>query len=139
MCTMHSFINQFTLNIIVIDLVKAVTTAIHVIEHQGIDTSSFHEQVRRMYSWDNVAIRTENIYLRFRPSSPVPLMERLRRYYGCGRFAGKLFCLLVIVDYLFWCVLEVLVPAHVIDKCPRFRGSEEEEKGNRGKSGKKRK
>ena len=45
------------------------------------------------------------------------LIERLKRYYGCGIWAGKLFCLCVIVDYLLYVILEICAPRSHIDIC----------------------
>ena len=43
------------------------------------------------------------------------LIERLKRYYGCGIWAGKLFCLCVVVDYLIYILLEIFAPRSRID------------------------
>ena len=37
--------------------------------------------------------------------------------YGCGIWAGKLFCICVIVDYLIFLVLEMFAPRSRIDIC----------------------
>ena len=44
------------------------------------------------------------------------LIDRLKRYYGCGVWAGKLFCLCVIVDYLLFVLLELWQPRDSIDR-----------------------
>ena len=49
-----------------------------------------------------------------------PLIERLRRYYGCGPFAGKLLCVLVAIDYLLYMFLEWLFPRSEIDIAHNF-------------------
>ncbi|CAJ0923590.1 5962_t:CDS:2 [Entrophospora sp. SA101] len=49
-----------------------------------------------------------------------PLMERLRRYYGCGVWAGKIFCVLVAIDFLLWRFLEWIFPESDIDIAPSF-------------------
>ena len=46
------------------------------------------------------------------------LIDRLKRYYGCGIWAGKLFCLCVVIDYLFFLFLEWWFPRENIDICP---------------------
>lgn len=43
------------------------------------------------------------------------LIDRLKRYYGCGIWAGKLFCLCVIIDYLLFIFLEIWAPRSQID------------------------
>ncbi|KAI7826332.1 phosphatidylinositol N-acetylglucosaminyltransferase [Kickxella alabastrina] len=44
----------------------------------------FHGLVKKMYSWHNVAERTERVYLKVVDAEEPPLIERFRRYYGCG-------------------------------------------------------
>lgn len=87
----------------------------------------FHRAVRKMYNWHNVAERTEHVYDRMISTPPVPLIERFRRfgrdemgfaavtcawlrYYGCGVIAGKLFVLLMALDFLLYTLLEWLFP-----------------------------
>jgi phosphatidylinositol glycan class A protein len=45
------------------------------------------------------------------------LMDRLKRYFGCGVWAGKLFVIVVVVDYLIYCFLEIMYPRAKIDLC----------------------
>lgn len=49
-----------------------------------------------------------------------PLIERLRRYYGCGVYAGKVFCMIIALDYLIWKFLEYLFPEDTIEKAIVF-------------------
>jgi len=80
-----------------------------------VKTEKFHEQVKSMYSWTDVAERTERVYEGICRGGRVGLMERLKRYYGCGVWAGKLFVLCVVVDYLILVLLEFLLPRGGID------------------------
>ena len=101
-----------------------------------------------MYSWTNVAARTERVYdgisgaisegefygyptdtmatptwsaIRGRSGiQSFALIDRLKRYYGCGIWAGKLFCLCIIVDYLIFLLLEMWYPRDQIDVCPNW-------------------
>lgn len=82
------------------DLVSATSRAIKEIRMGRVKTEKFHEQVKSMYSWTDVAERTERVYEGICRGERVGLMERLKRYYGCGVWAGKLFVLCVVVDYL---------------------------------------
>ena len=43
------------------------------------------------------------------------LIDRLKRYYGCGVWAGKLFCLCVVIDFLLYVFLEMWFPRANID------------------------
>ncbi len=100
----------------ILDLVKATSRAIESLRHSRVRTDKFHEQVRKMYSWTDVAARTERVYNHISNMYSLPLIERLKRYYGCGLFAGNLFCFLVAVDFLLLLCLQWLWPERKIDK-----------------------
>ena len=118
------------------DLVAATGKAIAALREKKVRTDRFHEQVKMMYSWTDVAQRTERVYdgvagmlseeefYGYYPSSTTQgragvqsfaLIDRLKRYYGCGIWAGKLFCMCVIVDYLLFVFLELWAPRASID------------------------
>jgi phosphatidylinositol glycan class A protein len=124
------------------DLVNVTSAAIAAMRRGEIRTERFHEQVRRMYSWTDVASRTERVYdgvtgtisqdefygvsdgeaedgwsaVRGRSGvQSFALIDRLKRYYGCGTWAGKLFCICAVVDYLLYVLLEFLFPRTQID------------------------
>ena len=80
-----------------------------------------HIAVRDMYNWADVARRTEVVYDAVAEKEVPPLIERLRRYYGCGKWAGKLFCALVGVDFLLWRVIEWWRPRSEIDLAVDFK------------------
>jgi len=123
------------------DLVVATGKAIAALRSNKVRTDRFHDQVKMMYSWTDVAERTERVYdgisgilseadfygydavdaaswsaTRGRAGvQSFALIDRLKRYYGCGIWAGKLFCLCVVIDYLLFSVLELLAPRDAID------------------------
>ena len=123
------------------DLVLASTKAIEALRLGKVRTERFHDQVKMMYSWADVALRTERVYdgitgaiseqefygLHPRASwsatrgragvQSYALIDRLKRYYGCGVWAGKLFCLCAIIDYLIFLFLEIWAPRASIDIC----------------------
>ena len=68
-----------------------------------------------MYSWNDIASRTEKVYNEILSRTPLPLIDRLKRYYGCGAWAGKLFCLLMALDFLLLWFLELCFPGARID------------------------
>lgn len=102
-------------------LVDATIRAIEAMECGEIDTSRFHEEVGRMYSWEDIAKRTENVYdsldTNFLNES---LFVRLQKYYFCGLMAGKLFVLCCIVDIFVFILLEWLYPREHIDKATKW-------------------
>lgn len=124
------------------EIVEATGRAIAKLRQKQVRTDLFHHQVKQMYSWTDVAERTERVYdgisgvispAEFYQEAGAAgawsgdtsragvqsfaLIERLKRYYGCGIWAGKLFCLCVIVDYLLYLVLETFAPRSRIDIC----------------------
>lgn len=119
------------------DLVLVTSKAIEAVRAGKVRTEKFHEQVKKMYSWSNVAMRTERVYdgitgtiseeefygfdmggYNGSRTRNFALIDRLKRYYGCGIWAGKLFCLCVVIDYLFFLLLEWWYPRENIDTCP---------------------
>ena len=123
------------------DLVAATGRAIAALRANKVRTEKFHDQVKMMYSWTDVAQRTERVYdgisgvlseaefygydaadaanwsaTRGRAGvQSFALIDRLKRYYGCGIWAGKLFCMCVVIDYLLFLVLEIFAPRENID------------------------
>ncbi|ORX63433.1 UDP-Glycosyltransferase/glycogen phosphorylase [Linderina pennispora] len=79
------------------EIVEALMHAIDRVDdrpnHPELSPRRFHAQVKKMYSWYDVAERTEKVYYQIADMPELPLIERFRRYYGCGLVAGKLFCL----------------------------------------------
>ncbi|KAK4513952.1 uncharacterized protein ATC70_005959 [Mucor velutinosus] len=102
------------------DLVIAVSKSIHQYKYGKVDTTQFNDQLKEMYNWSNVAERTEKVYGFVYQTSNSPLIERLRRYYGCGVYAGKIFCMVIALDYLIWRFLEWLFPTESIEKAQLF-------------------
>ncbi|KAJ2389340.1 Phosphatidylinositol N-acetylglucosaminyltransferase GPI3 subunit [Coemansia sp. RSA 2603] len=105
-------------------VVEALSEAVELVgsreRHPELAPGYFHRQVKRMYSWHNVAERTERVYVKIADACEPPLIERLRRYYGCGLVAGKLFCLVAAVDFLIGVVLAWLWPAERIEAARGF-------------------
>ncbi|KAF2845951.1 glycosyltransferase family 4 protein [Plenodomus tracheiphilus IPT5] len=124
------------------EIVEATGRAIAKLRQGKVRTELFHNQVKQMYSWTDVAQRTERVYdgisgvishtefyqgagaagawsaTRGRAGvQSFALIERLKRYYGCGIWAGKLFCLCVVVDYLLYLLLEFFAPRSRVDIC----------------------
>lgn len=118
------------------DLVAATGKAIADIRANTVRTEKFHDEIKKMYSWTDIAKRTERVYKgisgdidesefynaatmgtrgRGGIQRDFALIDRLKRYYGCGIWAGKLFCLCVIIDYLFFLFLEWVAPREDID------------------------
>ena len=128
------------------NLVVQTLSAIALLRSNKIRTDQFHDQVKAMYSWTNVAERTERVYdgitgalseedfygdqsgaswsaTRGRAGvQSFALIDRLKRYYGCGIWAGKLFCICVVIDYLLFVFLEMWAPRANIDVAKNWPG-----------------
>ncbi|KAI8924281.1 hypothetical protein BC831DRAFT_402716 [Entophlyctis helioformis] len=102
------------------DLVLSVRRAISMVKSNRIDPYDMHRKVSQMYSWADVAQRTEEVYRNVMENDHVSLAERLQRYNGCGIFAGKLAAMIMAVNYLFWLFLEWAMPRDDIDAAPLF-------------------
>lgn len=101
-------------------LVASTSRAISLIESKAVDTSKFHDQVKNMYGWHNVARRTEKVYDLIADTTNEQLVDRLKRYYGCGIWAGKLFVMCVVIDVLLLRFLEWLFPEADIDRVRKW-------------------
>ncbi|CAB09127.1 pig-A, phosphatidylinositol N-acetylglucosaminyltransferase subunit Gpi3 [Schizosaccharomyces pombe] len=97
------------------DLADTLSSVITDYLDHKIKTETFHEEVKQMYSWIDVAERTEKVYDSICSENNLRLIDRLKLYYGCGQWAGKLFCLLIAIDYLVMVLLEWIWPASDID------------------------
>lgn len=127
------------------DLVRATLGALDDVRAGRVHSPErLHRVVQAMYSWTDVAERTERVYngicgvlseedfygyvpgrddddktwgaVRGKAGvQSFALVDRLKRYYGCGIWAGKLFCICIVVDYLFYLLLEFLYPRDRID------------------------
>ena len=152
------------------DLVRATSEAVGSLMGKGSTRRDrFHEQVRMMYSWSDIARRTERVYdlitgnenqdresdndhdkSYYGPrdeamwrhynshqvsssSQSFALIDRLKRYYGCGIWAGKLFVLCVVIDYLLFVFLEVWFPRRNIDICRDWPKKKKKEDSGEGR------
>lgn len=136
------------------DVVRGVTDGVRLLTDKGraIRRDEFHDKVKNMYSWSDIARRTERVYDLITNSPPAAdnrglygeewedygqttaltqssaLIDRLKRYFGCGIWAGKLFVIVVIVDYLIYCFLEIMYRRDRIDLVkpwPEVKASED--------------
>lgn len=102
-------------------LVESTLRAIKLIEEKKVEPAKFHEEIKGMYCWEDVAKRTEDVYNKIDPSKlQVPLVDRLEKYYSGGPWAGKLFALCVIVDVILLHILEFIWPSDSIDRAKKW-------------------
>lgn len=78
--------------------------------------ASIHARVQNLYTWRNVAERTEKVYDRVAGEEVLPLHRRLRRLRShCGPVAGSIFAFVAVLDFLFLLLLQWLVPDRGMD------------------------
>ncbi|XP_033137567.1 phosphatidylinositol N-acetylglucosaminyltransferase subunit A isoform X1 [Brassica rapa] len=110
------------------DMVRAIEKAISILP--SINPEEMHNryfvgllliyQMTKLYSWQDVAKRTEIVYDRALKCSNRSLLERLSRFLSCGAWAGKVFCMVMIIDYLLWRLLQLLQPDDDIEEAPEI-------------------
>ncbi|CAM9869731.1 unnamed protein product, partial [Ascophyllum nodosum] len=99
-------------------LVGALTEAIPLA--QEVVPTEFHAEVSSMYSWADVAERTEWAYERALGGSPPSLVQRFKAYRRVGAFGQAVCCFLAAMLHLMWLVLERVWPAEDIELAPEF-------------------
>ncbi|XP_023837497.1 phosphatidylinositol N-acetylglucosaminyltransferase subunit A [Salvelinus sp. IW2-2015] len=78
--------------------------------------ATIHAHVRTLYTWRNVAERTEKVYDCVAGKEVLPLERRLLRLRAhCGPVAGSIFALFAVLDFLFLLLLRWLLPDRLID------------------------
>lgn len=100
------------------DMVKAISKAIQILPN--IDPQVMHLRMKNLYSWHDVARRTEVVYDRALSCSNENLLQRLPRYLACGAWAGKLFCVVMIINFLLWHLLTLWEPSEDIEEVPDY-------------------
>ncbi|BFG34917.1 hypothetical protein CerSpe_211910 [Prunus speciosa] len=109
------------------DMVQAIKKAISILPK--IDPQEMHNRMKELYNWHDVAKRTEIVYDRALKFSNQNFLQRLSRYLSCGAWAGKLFCLVMIIDFLLWHLLQLWKPAEDIEEVPDFILSHDQDEG----------
>jgi hypothetical protein len=83
-----------------------------------VDPWALHEEVRRRYSWHDVARRTVAVYDKVAVMEAVPLLERLRRLFSSGWMQGFIGLMIATYVFIIWRVVEWWRPAMDIEVAP---------------------
>lgn len=103
-------------------LAGALEKAIEDHKHgKAVSPWEAHRRVKEMYTWTNVAERTEKVYNLVRDSANRDVAARIKRYYNCGPLAGKLFVIAAVLNLWFLAFLSYLIPAKNIETAPDFK------------------
>ncbi|KAL1730435.1 glycosyltransferase family 4 protein [Schizophyllum commune] len=97
------------------DVVRAIARAVRHIQAGAHDPLRAHARVRTFYDWAAVTGRTEHVYRAVMAAPGRDLMERMRRNLSLGPWFGMIQVIILVVDCLFFLVLEWLIPREDID------------------------
>ncbi|WWC62404.1 uncharacterized protein I303_105000 [Kwoniella dejecticola CBS 10117] len=101
------------------DVIRALTHAIHTIKAGRHDPVKAHERVKGMYSWAEVAERTEVVYRQAMDAPHRDTAERLSRYLSLGSLYGPILCCIIAVQHYFFWFLEWWDPRDGIEVVSR--------------------
>ncbi|CAN6991506.1 unnamed protein product [Brassica oleracea var. botrytis] len=91
------------------DMVRAIEKAISILP--SINPEEMHNRLARCSQ------KNRDCVLKCSNRS---LLERLSRFLSCGAWAGKVFCMVMIIDYLLWRLLQLLQPDDDIEEAPNI-------------------
>ncbi|KAF9226232.1 glycosyltransferase family 4 protein [Gyrodon lividus] len=97
------------------DVFRAISEAIHIVSQGRHDPLEAHERVKSFYDWMEVAERTETVYNTVIRSDPIDFWTRMQRTMDLGPFAGLIYTTILIVDCLFFLLLEWWMPREDVD------------------------
>lgn len=100
------------------DIIEKLSIAIP--NAKNITAHSFHEEVKNMYNWMNVAKRTEKVYDKVMNTPRPTLKDRFKKYYSVGPAAGVILLVIIVIDILFALIINIFSPAENIDKAINF-------------------
>jgi len=100
-------------------LISCLDAAIQAVKQRSfIDPYEAHSEVKKLYTWQNVAERTEVVYDAVSREDHVELPERIKEYLKTGLVAGKIFSLFVVLNHLLLLLLCWFSPKENIDIAP---------------------
>ncbi|KAI9220620.1 phosphatidylinositol N-acetylglucosaminyltransferase GPI3 subunit [Blastocladiella britannica] len=114
------------------DLVAALDAAIARVRAGDWDPWETHARVRGMYSWTDVAERTETVYMGMVGKPKPEWLHRLALYRTGGTVAGWLFVMVAAIDVMVFAMLDWWRPRREIELAPEFdvaRWRRERERG----------
>ena len=100
------------------DLIIALQKAIE--QAHNVPSHKFHEMVKDMYNWHEVAKRTEKVYDVVMKARPSPLLWRVKMTLSSGPWVGIFAMLFVAIFYVMVKILNKVCPAESIEKAEDF-------------------
>ncbi|KAK2184846.1 hypothetical protein NP493_250g02001 [Ridgeia piscesae] len=96
-----------------------------------VPPAEVHERVKKLYTWQNVARRTEAVYDTIAHEPYIDLSDRLQRYpKQCGAVAGRLFMLIAVINYLLLILVQWWIPDKSIDIARDYRCNHDNQEDN---------
>eukprot|EP00892_Ulva_mutabilis_P000994 jgi/Ulvmu1/10896/UM007_0073.1 len=103
-------------------IIDAVSEAVDRVLRCPVDRQAQHDRVSTMYSWHDIARRTEAVYAAaVREPHSGALLPRLPRLLACGRILGLLTVAFSVLDMLWLWVVRWLDPEDDIERAPRLK------------------
>lgn len=97
------------------DLLRALAEAINIVSSGKHNRWEAHARVREMYTWENVASRTAQVYEHTLAARPGELWERFQSTLEIGPIAGWIYSIILAVDCMFFYLLDVVMPRSAVD------------------------
>ena len=96
-------------------LAEQLERAIERVKVEQPKSDMFHETVARLYNWRGVAEKVERVYEQVDVKERLTTLGRLKSSLSLGPIAGLAHLFLLIIDILFLCLWEFLLPTNEIE------------------------
>jgi len=97
------------------DVFRAISEAIAIVSKGKHDPMKAHGRVKSFYDWAQVTDRTEKVYDSVVKSEQRDMWTRIQRTMEIGPFAGLIYTVILIIDCLFFLILEWSMPRENLD------------------------
>jgi len=102
-------------------LCACIADAIEKDRIDPIDPVEFHQRVREMYKWTDIAARVSKVYDRVSERPPLSFESRLRAAMKIGPISGIFSMILIVLDEMLHALLELLRPTRSIQIAPELQ------------------
>ncbi|EIM85477.1 glycosyltransferase family 4 protein [Stereum hirsutum FP-91666 SS1] len=100
------------------DIFEATSKAIALVSAGSHDPHRAHAQIKDFYDWAHIARRTEVVYRNVLQSEEMGVWTRIMRTTQLGPFFGPISTIILILNCIFFAVLEWWIPRSEIDYVP---------------------
>ncbi|PIK33292.1 putative phosphatidylinositol N-acetylglucosaminyltransferase subunit A, partial [Apostichopus japonicus] len=90
-------------------------------KNTALPPEEMYMRMKDIYRWQDVAVRTEKVYDTIADDLPLDLGDRMWRYRKHGLdFPAFLFMIGVVIEFLYYCLLEYFIPRKDIEMAENF-------------------